>query len=157
ALSLNVSYTWSDSEAVVNGAKSGKLSDTAEHMASAQLRYDVSERWNLWLRGDYRGKSRRFDGDPAQLTGDNLREYQALGDLKGFALFHLGASYKLSKNVTLGATVYNLFDKDFTQFTAWTNGAGETVLGSPYSKTTSGTKGSALSGRTFWLTANVNF
>ena len=156
-LSLNLSYTWTDSEAIVDGVKSGKLSDTAEHLASAQLRYDLNERWNLWLRGEYRGESRRFDGDPASLRGDNLREYQALGDLKGFALFHLGASYKLSKNVTLGATVYNLFDKDFTQFTAWTNGAGETVLGSPYSKTTSGTKGSALSGRTFWLTANVNF
>jgi len=156
-LSLNLSYTWTDSEAIVDGVKSGKLSDTAEHLASAQLRYDLNERWNLWLRGEYRGESRRFDGDPASLRGDNLREYQALGDLKGFALFHLGAAYKLSKNVTLGATVYNLLDKDFTELTTWTNSAGETMFGSPYSKTTSATKGSALSGRTFWLTANINF
>ena len=59
--------------------------------------------------------------------------------------------------MTLGATVYNLLDKDFTRLTTWTNSAGETAFGSPYSKPTSGTKGSALSGRTFWLTANVTF
>lgn len=156
-LSLNLSYTWTDSEAVIDGVKSGKLSDTAEHMAAAQVRYDLSERWNLWLRGEYRGESRRFDGDPASLSGDNLREYQALGDLKGFTLFSLGTSYRITRNVTLGASIYNLFDKDFTRFTAWTNSAGETVFGSPYSKTTSATKGTALGGRTFWLTANVNF
>ena len=78
-LALNLGYTWTDSEAVINGVRSGKLSDTAEHLASAQLRFDPDERGNLWLRGEYRGKSRRFDGDPDQLTGDSLREYQALG------------------------------------------------------------------------------
>jgi outer membrane receptor for ferrienterochelin and colicins len=157
ALSLKVGYTWTDSEAVVNGVKSGKLSDTADHAASAQLRYDVNERWNVWLRGEYRGKSRRFDGDPAQLTGNNLREYQALGDLKAYSLLHLGTSYRLSKNVTLAATLYNLLDKDFTKLVSWTNDAGETVWASPYSKTTSATKGTALSGRTLWLTANITF
>lgn len=155
--SLNLNYTWTDSESIVEGVKSGKLSDTAEHIANAQLRWDVNEKLNLWLRGEYRGKSRRFDGDPASLTGNNLREYQALGDLKAFSLLHLGGSYRVSRNVTLGANIYNLLDKDFDEFRAWTNTAGETVLGSPYFKTTAATKGTAAGGRTLWLTANVTF
>lgn len=155
--SLGLNYTWTDSEAIVNGIKSGKLSDTARHVASAQVRWDMSDRWNLWLRGEYRGESRRFDGDPATLTGDSRREYQALGDLQGYSLFQLGTSYKLSKNVTLGANIHNLFDKDFDKFKTWTNGAGETVQGSVYYKSTAATKGTASGGRTLWLTANVTF
>ncbi len=154
---LNLNYTWTDSEAIVEGVKSGKLSDTAEHVASAQVRWDLNERWNLWLRGEYRGESRRFDGTPASLAGDNLREYQALGDLKGYSLFHLGAGYKVNKNVTLSANIYNLFDKDFEKFTAWTNSAGETVTGSHYYKSTQSVRGTAPAGRTLWLSANVTF
>lgn len=155
--SLGVNYTWTDSEAIVNGRKSGQLSDTAEHVASAQLNWTPGERWSVWLRGEYRGESRRFDGDAAQLTGDNRREYLALGDLQAYSLFHLGTSYKLSRNVTLSANLYNLFDKDFDKYKAWTNSAGETVLGSVYYKTTSATKGTAPAGRTLWLKANVTF
>jgi len=155
--SLGLNYTWTDSEAIVEGMPSGKLSDTAKHIASAQIRWDLNPQWNLWLRGEYRGESQRFDGDPAALTGDNRREYEALGNLKGYALFHLGAGYKVNKNVTLNANIYNLFDKDFERFTVWNNGAGEAVLGSRYYKSTAATKGTAPAGRTLWLSANVTF
>ena len=56
-------------------------------MANAQLQWKPNDRATLWLRGEYRGKSQRFDGNPSALTGNNQREYQALGDLKGYALF----------------------------------------------------------------------
>ena len=157
ALSLNLNYTWTDSEAMVDGVKSGKLSDTAKHMANAQLNWAVNERATVWLRGEYRGKSRRFDGDPAALTGNNRAEYNALGDLKGFALFHLGGSYKIGRNATLNANIYNLFDKDFSKSRSYTNTAGETVVGSPYFRTSSSVKGTAAAGRTFWVSANFQF
>ncbi|MBU4609328.1 TonB-dependent receptor [Achromobacter sp. GG226] len=155
--SLNLNYTWTDSEAIENGVKNGKLSDTAKHIANAQLRWDATDRLNLWVTAEHRGKSRRFDGNPDNLTGNNRLEYNALGDLKAYTLLHLGGSYRVSRNVTLGANVYNVLDKNFDEYQAWTNQAGETVLGSRYFKTTSATKGTAPAGRAFWLTANVNF
>lgn len=155
--SLGVSYTWTDSEAIVNGIKSGKLSDTARHVASAQLNWHPDERWSLWLRGEYRGKSRRFDGDPAALTGNDLLEQQALGDLKGYALFHLGGAYQLNKSVTFSASIYNLFDKNFDKYTAWTSTSGDTVMGSQYFKSSRSIRGTAPAGRTLWLKANISF
>lgn len=156
-LALNVSYTWTDSEAIVDGRKSGKLSDTARHLASMQLRYDLDERWSFWLRGEYRGKSRRFDGDPAQLTGNSLREHEALGDLRGHALFHVGASWKATRNLDLGASIYNLFDKEFDKFRTWTDTGGNPVLGNLYYRSAQSTKGTAPAGRTLWLTARLSF
>lgn len=155
--SLGVNYTWTDSEAIVNGVKSGKLSDTARHLASAQLNWNPDERWSVWLRGEYRGKSRRFDGDPDRLAGNDRLEYQALGDLKAYSMFHVGAGYKLNKRVTFGASVYNLFDKDFDRFTAWTNAAGDTVPGSQYFKTAQSVRGTAPAGRTLWLKTSITF
>jgi outer membrane receptor for ferrienterochelin and colicins len=156
-VSLGMNYTWTDSESIVNGVAAGKLGDTAKHVASAQLRWQATPALNLWLRGEYRGASQRFDGEASSLTGNNKREYDALGDLKGYALFHLGGSYKVSKDVTIGANIFNLFDKDFDKFSTWTNTAGTSVLGSPYYKVGQSTKGTAASGRTFWVTATVNF
>jgi outer membrane receptor for ferrienterochelin and colicins len=93
--SLNMNYTWTDSEVIEQGEEIGKLSDTAKHVANAQLRWEATDRLNLWLRGEYRGDSRRFDEKPGLLTGNSLAEYLVLGDLKGYSLFHLGGSLYL--------------------------------------------------------------
>ncbi|ENO88624.1 TonB-dependent receptor [Thauera linaloolentis 47Lol = DSM 12138] len=155
--SLNLNYTWTDSEVRENGQKNGELSDTAKHIANAQLRWDTTDKLSLWVRGEYRGDSRRFDGDPDSFSGNTLREYQALGDLKGYSLFHLGGSYKVASNVTVNANIFNLFDKDFTKFKTWTNVAGVEQLGSEYYRSAQSTKGTVTAGRTLWISANVNF
>ncbi|MFN3987875.1 MAG: TonB-dependent receptor domain-containing protein [Rhodocyclaceae bacterium] len=155
--SLALNYTFTDSELIQAGSKNGKLSDTAKHVANAQLRWNATEKLDLWLRGEHRGGSRRFDGDPASLTGNNQLEYEALGDFKGYTLFHLGGAYKLSSTVTLNANIYNLLDKDFLKFRSWTNASGETVWGSSYFKSSAATKGTVPSGRTLWVSANVSF
>ena len=157
AWTLNLNYTWTDSELITDGRKNGKLSDTAEHVANAQLRWDATEKLALWVRGEYRGESRRFDGDPKNLTGNNRLEYEALGDLKAYTLFHLGGSYKVSKDVTLSANIFNLFDKDFTKFKQWTNTNGDTVWGSEYFRSRQSIKGFVPTGRMFWIAANINF
>src|SRR5690606_29778291 len=155
---LRLNYTYTDSEIKKNGIKDGPLSDTAKHMANATLRWDASERYSFWLQGEYRGKSRRFDGDPAGYTGDTLEAYEALGDLKGYTIFNLGGQYKVSKNVVLNATIYNLFDKDFLECKTWTNSAGDVLCGSPYTETGRSTRGSLpYAGRAFWLSANITF
>ena len=139
-------------------AQAGRpLTDTPEHMINAQLRWQATDRLSTWLRGEYRGKSQRFDGNPSSLTGNNQREYQALGDLKGYALFHLGGSYRVTRNATISLNVFNLLDKNFNKYRSWVNTAGETQMGSLYYRTTSGTKGTASDGQTFWISANIDF
>ncbi len=156
--SLRLNYTYTDSEIKRNGQADGPLSDTAKHMANATLRWDANERFSFWLQGEYRGKSRRFDGDPSGYTGDTLAAYNALGDLKSYTVFNLGGQYRASKNVTLNATIYNLFNKDFLECKSWTNSAGDVLCGSPYIQTGRSTTGSLpYAGRAFWLSANIAF
>lgn len=156
--SLRLNYTYTDSEIKRNGQADGPLSDTAKHMANATLRWDANDRLSFWLQGEYRGKSRRFDGDPSGYTGDTRTAYNALGDLKAYTVFNLGGQYRASKNVTLNATVYNLFGKDFLECKTWTNSAGDVLCGSPYIQTGRSTTGSLpYAGRALWLSANIAF
>lgn len=158
AWSLRLNYTYTDSEIKENGRKNGKLSDTPEHMANATLHWDANDRFSFWLQTEYRGKSRRFDGEPANLTGNDRLAYEALGDLDDYTVFNLGGQYRASKNVTLNATIYNLFDKDFLKCQTWTNTAGEVQCGSPYIQSGRSTKGTLpYAGRAFWLSANITF
>ncbi len=157
AWQLNLNYTWTDSEIRQNGRTNGKLSDTAKHVANAQLRWATTEKLSLWVRGEYRGKSQRFDGESKNFTGNTLLEYRSLGDLKGYSLFHLGGAYKLNRQITLNANVFNLLDKDFTRFSSWTDTAGVEQLGSHYFRSAQSTKGTVTAGRTLWLSANIEF
>ena len=154
---LGLNYTFTDSEVKNGGVYGGKLADTPRHMANANLRWQATDKFAMWLRAELRGKSRRFDGDPSSLTGDDLRAQQAVGDLKAYSLLHLGGSYKVSKTVTLTGTVYNLLDKDFMRFKSYVNGAGDTVYLNEYIHSSQSTRGTIQPGRTFWLAANITF
>ena len=100
---LGLNYTYTDSEQK-SGTQSGqKLTDTPAHMVNGNLRWRVTDKFNAWVRGEYR--SERFRGEgPARV---------ALGDFKAYSLFHLGGAYQITDKVTLNATIYNLFNKDF--------------------------------------------
>lgn len=102
-LALNYTYTFSEQK---SGAAAGqKLTDTPEHMANANLAWQVNDRLNLWLRGEYRSERYRGEG-PARV---------ALGDYKAYAIAHLGGGYQITRNVTLNATINNLFNTDFVR------------------------------------------
>ncbi|NQE61713.1 TonB-dependent receptor domain-containing protein [Caulobacter sp. RHG1] len=102
---LGLNYTYTDSEQK-SGTQSGqKLTDTPEHMVNGNLRWRVTDKLNAWVRGEYR--SERFRGVGAA--------YDALGDYKAYSLFHLGGAYQISDKITLNATIYNLFNKDFVR------------------------------------------
>lgn len=148
---IAANYTWTDSELLENGKVVGKLSDTAKHIANVTLNWKPDQQWSVWSRVEYRGKSRRFDTPPT--SGDNKLAYEALGaDLKAYTLVHLGANYKVNKNVTLSANIYNLLDKDFNKFQK----IGNTWYNDYYMGGRS-VKGSAPEGRTLWLKANIEF
>ncbi|MEI2417821.1 TonB-dependent receptor [Orrella sp. JC864] len=155
--SLSMNYTYTDSEVKNDGQANGELSDTPKHMANAMLRWSVNERFSTWLQAEYRGKARRFEGDPSNLTGNDRLAYEAVGDLRSWAMLHLGASYRLTDNVTLTGNVYNLLDKDFLKYRSYVNQDGETVYINEYSHSAQSTRGTIQAGRTFWLSATVTF
>ena len=155
--SLQLSYTWTDSEVIEGGEKNGKLGNTPRHIANASLRWTATERLNLWLRGEYRGEARRFTGDYADLAGNELLVYEAVGDLKAYSLFHLGGAYKASERVTLNANIFNLFDREFRKFQVYEDTNGNPAWASEYFQGGRSITGATLPGRTFWLSVNIDF
>ncbi|RYF73002.1 MAG: TonB-dependent receptor, partial [Comamonadaceae bacterium] len=156
AWGLRGGYTHTRSEVVEAGKANGQLANTPRHAAHAQVDWTPSDRSRLWLRGEYRGKSPRFSGDVSNLTGNNLAIYNAVGDIKAHALFHVGGSYQLSKNVSLQANIYNLFDKDFREFKQ-VNLDGTPTWVNAYFQGGASVSGTTLPGRTFWISANITF
>lgn len=149
--SLNMNYTHTETEVTKEGEVTGKLANTPKHMANAQLRWAATERANVWLRAEYRGKSRRFTRN--ELDAEEQAELSTMGDMKAYTLLHLGGSYKASKTLSFHANIFNLLDKNFTEMKTWTYG-GDQYVGNDYFR---GLSGVARTGRTFWLSATVNF
>jgi outer membrane receptor for ferrienterochelin and colicins len=154
---LDLTWTLMETELIERGERSGRLSDSARHVGNAQLAWDMTDNARLWLRAEYRGSSRRFDGDPADLSGNDRLEYLALGDLEAYSLLHLGGAYRISPSLTLNANIFNALDKDFTVHRVWVDNAGDPQPGSPYYRTDTWTKGMAHAGRTFWLSLNFAY
>ncbi|WP_198650103.1 TonB-dependent receptor [Zobellella maritima] len=79
-------------------------------------------------------------------AGPGAATFDDLGDFRAYTLFNLGGSYRASDNVTLNATIYNLFDKDFIDYQAFDNG-------DSYGNTFAHIE----EGRRLWLSANIQF
>lgn len=138
AVSLGLNYTYTDSEQK-SGAQAGQpLSNTPKHMVNGNLRWTISDRTGAWLRAELRSK--RYRGAGVEQTN--------LGSYKGYELFHLGGSYRLNERVKLNAAIYNLFDKNFTDYLPYTN-AGVVTYASAYAN--------LQEPRRLWVSATVDF
>ena len=172
AWTLSANYTYTDSEQKSGDNKGEPLTNTPEHLANAKLNWQTTDRLNLWLRSEYRGERARFTSKYENLAdgvdySTNQSIYDTLGkNTKAYTLFHLGGSFRASENVTLNATIYNLFDKDFVDGKAYTtytyNNTGTltgtgTAYGTDFSHSTAGTTGVMEEGRRLWLSANITF
>ncbi|MCL6359766.1 TonB-dependent receptor [Pectobacterium polaris] len=154
---LNVNYTFTDSEQKGGENPGARLTNTPKHMANARLNWNVNEQLSTWLKAEYRGKTARFTENYDQLSDANKVVHDNLGsDFKSFTVVNLGGSYKISKDVTLNGSVNNLLDKDFTKTYVFPVGAGTTTAGD-YFTSSQVTTGSVLPGRNYWLSVNVNF
>lgn len=131
-------YTYTDSEQKSGPSAGEPLVNTPEHMLNASVRWRATERLNAWLRSEVR--SERYRGAGAAQT--------ALGDYKGYALFHLGGSYQVAETVRINATIYNLFDKDFLDYLPYANGA-TTAYAGAYAIN--------QEPRRLWVSVNVDF
>ena len=68
-------------------------------------------------------------------------------------LASLGGSYAVSKNVTLSASVYNLFDKNFENYGPTKTGASAPTAATNWSNSYR----QVLEGRRLWVSANITF
>lgn len=157
AWKLSMNYTYTDSEQKSGINKGAPLTNTPEHMAHARLSWNTSERLTLWFKGEYRGERARFTDKYENLTAANKALQDQVGDLKAYEVFHLGGSYRASENLTLNATLYNAFDKDFTKGKTYTTSTGTTSWASSYIQAAQSTTGTLEEGRRLWLSANLTF
>lgn len=138
AVSLGLNYTYTDSEQKSGSEVGEPLVNTPRHMVNGNLRWKVNEKLSTWLRGEIRSKRYRGAG-AAQ---------DALGSFKGYELFHLGANYQITPVIRLSATIYNLFDKDFTAYRPYDN-AGATAYAAAYAN--------PQEQRRYWMSLTVDF
>ncbi|KRW62786.1 TonB-dependent receptor domain-containing protein [Pseudomonas sp. TTU2014-080ASC] len=172
AWTLSGNYTYTDSEQKSGENKGQPLTNTPEHLANLKLAWQANDRLNLWLKSEYRGERARFTSKYENLADDNGRYttnqsiYDTLGkNTKDYTLFHLGGSYRATENLTFNATIYNLFDKDFTRGKAYEtytyNNSGrltkDIAYGTDYIQSTQSTTGVMEEGRRLWLSANITF
>lgn len=138
AWTVSANYTYTESEQKSGPSAGQPLVNTPEHMLNGSVRWRATDRLNAWLRTEVR--SERYRGAGAAQT--------ALGDYKGYSLFHLGGSYQVAENVRLNATIYNLFDKDFVSYLPYANGAA-TAYAAEYAIN--------QEPRRLWVSVNVDF
>ncbi|MBL1377493.1 TonB-dependent receptor domain-containing protein [Zobellella iuensis] len=150
-------YTFTDSEQKSGVDQGEPLTNTPRHLLNANLSWDATEQLTLWFKGEYRSKRARFLNKYENLSAANKELFDAAGDLKGYEVFHFGGSYQASDNVTLNATIYNLFDKDFTTGTHYTAGNGSAAWASDYTQSGAATSGTLEEGRRLWLSTNIRF
>ncbi|GAA5111348.1 hypothetical protein GCM10023211_16710 [Orbus sasakiae] len=164
-LALNIKYTYTNSEQKSGDNQGKSLTYTPKHVASAKLDWHINQEFSTWFEVLYRGKADRFNSKYENLSPAQQSQYDTLGDLHAYTLLNLSGRYKINKQITLSATIYNLLDKDFTKgknyFYLTKDKKGNPITASGYasyyaSNDNSGI-GSVLEGRRLWLSANIDF
>ncbi|NLY16916.1 MAG: TonB-dependent receptor [Gammaproteobacteria bacterium] len=150
-------YTYTDSEQKSGNNKGAQLTNTPRHVANLSLNWDVSDRFNLWLKNEYRGKRARFTSKYANLDAGEQNLHNALGSkTKAYSLFHLGGSYKATDALTLNASIYNLLDKNFAKAKVYDNN-GTPTYATDYSHSGRSTTGTLEERRRLWVSATYEF
>ena len=116
AWKFGLNYTWTETEIKDSKLGNPPLNDTPEHIVNASLKWQAADYVNLWARGEYRSERARFTSTYENLTAANQKVYDELGDFKSYALFHIGSNFTVNDNWDIGVALYNVFDKDFTDY-----------------------------------------
>ena len=113
---LGLNYTWTETELKDDSVGDTKFNDTPEHMVNATLKWQAADNVQLWARGEYRSERARFTSSYQDLDEGDKAVYDKMGDFKGYSLFHLGSNFNINNNWDVGVALYNIFDKDFTEY-----------------------------------------
>ena len=89
-----------------------------KHMLNSTLDWTISDQLNSWARVNYRGKSSEYQGRTTMSKSS-----------PSYTFVDFGGNYKLNKNLTLMAGVYNVFNKvvDYEHYDAVLDGRRYTV------------------------------
>lgn len=155
--SISGNYTFTQSEQKSGDNKGARLTNTPKNMLNASLNWQATERLNLWFKGEYRSARERFLDRQINLTVANQALNRQKRELKAYEIFQLGGSYQATKNLTISANIYNLFDKDFLSGSYYTASNGRPTWVSDYAQISNSTTGSIEEGRRLWLSANLSF
>nr|WP_296750980.1 TonB-dependent receptor [Thioalkalivibrio sp.] len=170
-------YTYTDSEVTKTQLDTGDLSQRVErrlgdpltsvpeHMLNARLSWQAMPKLNTFLGAEYRSSAFRPRNYPEPQNGGNAQgrvdegwrdSNIVLGDFKGYTLFDLGATYRVSRNVRVTGVIENLLDKDFKDYRSYTRctdggctGAGNEAFSNAYNN--------ILEPRRFFVSLNVDF
>ena len=137
-LTLGVNYTFTESEQKTGAEQGQPLIGTPKHMLNGNLRWKIDEVASVWARADIR--SSRYRG--AGVVQD------ALGDFKGYELFHIGGALQITEAFRLAATVYNVLDTNFVDYVPYQD-RGATVYAPEYANN--------QEGRRLLISATVDF
>ena len=136
-LSWNTNFTYMDSNEDSDG---NPLSVVPEYTVNTMLDWQVTQALSLSLTGTYYGKQEPRVFNPTRdvaVTGQN-----ELQTLDPYHVWGVGGNYELSKNVSFGAGISNLFDKRI-----YREGAGTTAGASTYNEP----------GRAFYASVTTSF
>ncbi|HBO22744.1 MAG TPA: ligand-gated channel protein [Providencia sp.] len=100
-LDFATNYTYTDTEQKSGINKGKPLNKQPKHMVNTTLTWQTTEELETWTRMNFRGKTSDFQGRGQKMSNGT----------PSYALFDLGASYKLSKNANIVGGVYNLLDR----------------------------------------------
>lgn len=103
-VSVNGSYTFTDSEQKSGQYKGSPLNQLPRHLLQTSVKWQPSDNLSGWARVNYRGK------ESQPVTGPSSSSLIA----PSYTFVDFGGSYQLNDNLTFNAGIYNLFDKEIT-------------------------------------------
>jgi len=176
SVTLTGNYTYTDSKvtrtqldtgnpAQLIASKQGDpLASVPDHMLNATLNWQVTPQFSTFLGAEYRSRAFRPRNYHEPQNGGNAQgqvssgvrdSREVLGDFKGYGLLNLGVSYQVNKNLILNGMVYNLLNKDFKDYRAYTrcNNGGCTTSTAAFSNAYNNIQ----EPRRLWVSANMSF
>ena len=139
ALSASANYTFTRSVQKSGVGAGNPLYNTPKHMLNAKLDWKVTPQLSAWTRAEYRSDRYR----------DDAVARAAVGDYRAYTQLHIGGSYRVNKQLSINAAIYNLFDKDFLRYASYNNATGTKTYTNLYNNT--------QEGRRLWISASVEF
>lgn len=146
--SLQASYTFLNSRYTKGEFKNSPLVDTPKHQVYAKLNYEYKN-FDIYLMGNYKS-SRAILPTSSVINGVKGSEIKAtIGHYNPYAVFDLVASYQITKNLRGSFGIYNLFDKNFQDYTYVKEDKGHDIIVNRYNV--------VQEGRRFWISLNMDF
>lgn len=150
--SIQASYTFLDSHYLTGIYKNSPLVDTPKHQVYGKIDYTYKG-FDIYFMGNYKSSRAILPTTSVINDAKGSEIAAAIGHYNPYAVFDLVASYRFSKNLSGSFGVYNLFDKDFQDYTfvksKTTGKVSHDVIVNRYNVT--------QEGRRFWISLSMNF